>query len=195
MNAGFTIVFIAHEQVNSKTGFITPKGDKRCIDPIIDKCDYVIYLKGNGIDESNQVIKSSAYLAATKEFFARSRIEYTPTFIKEFTAENLTAAIQEGIEKKKEKDNATIVTFEEQQKRNATTELDFDELMATFDTIIKNLFSDAKDPAEEQKISIRITEIIESYLVKGKKVSQCWKNQVEAIQMIVDDLKNLKSVL
>jgi len=196
-NAGFTIVFIAHAQANTQTGFISPKGDKRCMNPIIDKCDYVVYLKSNGVDSENRVIKSSAYLAETKEFFARSRIEHTPTFIKEFTAENLTEAIQTGINKKKELENATIISFEEQQKMNDTGKLDFDELVTEFNTLV-GAIPGVGDPdgITEDGIKFktyylpRITQITEEHLGKGRKVAQCTSNQAEAISLIIDDLKD-----
>lgn len=198
VSAGYTIVFIAHEQINSKTNFISPKGDKRCISPIIDKCDYVVYLKSNGIDEEGRVIKSSAYLAETKDFFARSRIEHTPTFIKEFTAENLTNAIQTGINLKKQIDNAIVTSFSEQQELNKINELDFDSLKKEFDTLITTIpgWDDQNGQTEigikfQQYWQPKITQIIEKYLGKGKKVSQCTSNQAEALDLIIVDLKEL----
>lgn len=198
VSAGYTVVFIAHAQQDSQTKFITPKGDKRCMNPIIDKCDYVVYLKSNGIDADGRVIKSSAYLAQTNEFFARARIEYTPTFIKEFTAENLKKAIQEGIDKKRELENATVTTFVEQQKLNEIKELDFEELIKEFNNIVANIpgSSDTNGLTEEgKKFKMfwvpKITQITERHLGKGGRVSQCNENQVEAISLIVDDMKEL----
>ena len=72
LSCDYTVVFIGHAQ-QDKNGYITPKGDKRCVDPIRDFVDYVIYLESNGVDENNNVINSSAYLAETDRFFARSR--------------------------------------------------------------------------------------------------------------------------
>ena len=37
----------------------------------------------------------------------------------------------------------------------------------------------------------RITEVIEKYLGKGNKISNCNRTQVEAISLIVDDLEYL----
>ena len=37
----------------------------------------------------------------------------------------------------------------------------------------------------------RITEIVEKYLGKGMKVSQCSRAQVEALDLIVTDLREL----
>ena len=190
VSAGFTVVFIAHEKVDTKTGFISPKGDKRCIDPIIDHCDYVVYLRGNGVDEDNRVINSSAYLAATNQFFARSRIAYTPTFLKEFTAESLAEAIQEGINKKAQIEGATIVSFSEQQKQNTVEELDFEAMVKTFNSIITEMIE--KDEVEFQKVwSPRIVELTDKYLGKGVKVNQCRSNQSEALSLILDELKEM----
>ncbi len=196
VSAGYTIVFIAHEQVNSKTGYITPKGDKRCIAPIIDKCDYVVYLKSNGVDSDGNVIKSSAYLAETKEYFARAKIEYTPTFIKEFTAENLKKAIQIGIDKKRELDNAVVTDFSEQQKLNTVEELNFDNLKEKFNDIIASIpgsndTSGSPDGTKFQNYwQPRISQIIEKYLGKNKKVSSCTPNQVEALNLIIIDVQD-----
>lgn len=190
-NSGFTVVFIAHEQENTQTHFITPKGDKRCINPIVDKCDYVVYLKGNGIDQEGHVIKSSAYLASTDEFFARARIEYTPTIIPEFTAENLEEAIQYGIDMKAKKEGAKIVTFEEQAKENAVKELNFDELIGSFNQIVEKLITENDEETFNKEWSPIIVDITEKYLGKGKKVNQCSKEQVEALDLIVTELKEV----
>ena len=196
VSAGYTVVFIAHEQVDSQTKYITPKGDKRCMNPIIDKCDYVVYLKSNGVDSKGNVIKSSGYLAQTKDFFARARIEYTPTFLPEFTAESLAAAIQEGIDKKRELENATVTTFSEQQKLNTVERLDFNEIMKEFQSLIANIpgSNDNTYMTEDgQKFknyyAPKIIQITEKYLGKGKRVSQCNENQVEALSLIVMELK------
>ena len=192
VSAGFTIVFIAHEKVDTKTNYITPKGDKRCIDPIIDKCDYVVYLQGNGVDADNRVIKSSAYLAATDAFFARARIEYTPTFIKEFSAENLEAAIKEGINKKAEIEGAKVVSFAEQQEQNSVEELDFDSMVEEFNSIISGLVD--KDENDFQKNwAPKITALTDSHLGKGVKVNQCSSNQAEALSLSLTDLKEMIS--
>ena len=185
-------MFIAHEKENTKTGYISPKGDKRCIDPIIDKCDYVVYLKSNGVDADNKVIKSSAYLAETNEFFARARVEYTPTFIKEFTAEALEDAIKEGIEKKAKLEGAVVVSFEKQQEQNKVEELNFSEMLQNFNDIVNSLIE--KDETEfTKKWAPQIVTITEKYLGRGAKVNQCNENQAEALSLILNDLKELIS--
>lgn len=199
-SAGFTIVFIGHQQIDSKTGYISPKGDKRCISPIVDRCDYVVYLTSNGVDAEGNVIKSSAFLAETNRFFARSRISYTPTFIQEFTAENLEKAIQEGIDKKRELDNSKVVTFSEQQKVNKTENLNFEELINEFNSLLSSIdgYKDITGTTEEgiefqSYWAPRIGQIVENNLGKGKKISQCTSNQAEALKIINQQVKELLS--
>lgn len=179
VNSGYTVVFIAHQD-QKMDDKIRPKGDKRCLGPIIDNCDYVVYLHSNGMDEENHVIKSSAYLAETNEFFARSRFTYTPTYIKEFTAENLEAAIIEGIEKEVEVSGVSSVSFEEQKALNETKSYSYEELM---DAIME-----AGNKLAEAGYVDELIEIVESTLGAGKKVSDCTKKQIEAMEVIFDDI-------
>lgn len=178
VGAGYTVVFIAHAQ--EKDGFVTPKGDKRCINPIIDNCDFVVYLQSNGVDEHGHTIKSSAYLAETDTFFARSRFEYTPNFIQEFTAENLEAAIIEGIKKEEELRGVSTVSYQVQKEQNETKTMTYEEVQEALQTIGGRF-------AASNNMEI-LVEIVENTLGAGKKVSECTKKQMDAMMIILDDL-------
>ena len=178
---GYTVVFIAHEQSDPKTGYITPKGDKRCISPIIDNCDVVVYLKSNGVDENGNVIPSSAYFVQTNEFFARSRYTHMVPMIQEFTAENLEKAITDGIVAEEESSGVKAVSYAEQQEMYKTETLDFDSVMNEVQEWGSKLAQVNMD---------RLTEIVEATLGPGKKVSNCTKKQVESVAIILDDIKS-----
>lgn len=180
LSCDYTVVFIGHAQ-QDKNGYIIPKGDKRCVDPIRDFVDYVIYLESNGVDENNNVINSSAYLAETDRFFARSRFKYTPTYIKDFTAENLESAIIEGIEKEEQINGIKAVTYAEQKAQNTAEAIDFDEIMDSLQEIGIRF-------AETDNMDI-LTEIVENTLGVGKKVTECTKKQVDAMCIILDELR------
>lgn len=180
LSCDYTVVFIGHAQ-QDKNGYITPKGDKRCVDPIRDFVDYVIYLESNGVDENNNVINSSAYLAETDRFFARSRFKYTPTYIKEFTAENLEKAIVEGIEKEEQINGIKTVTYAEQKAQNTADAIDYDATMEALQDIGMRF-------AESNNMDV-LTEIVENTLGVGKKVTECTKKQIDAMCIILDDLK------
>lgn len=99
---------------------------------------------------------------------------------------------------KKQLDNSTVTSFAEQQKMNETNELNFDELRKEFDSLVASI-PGADDPNGQTEEGLyfqnywqqRITQIIEKNLGKGKKVSQCNSNQVEALLLIISDLKEL----
>lgn len=185
VTAGYTVVFVAH--ADEKDGYISPKGDKRCIKPIIDNCDIVAYLKPNGVDEDGKVIKSSAYFAQTDEFFARSRYDYMVTSIEEFSAENLEKAISDGIEAQEKAEGVQSVSYEEQQSMYEEKKLSYEELQNELALWGGKMAS--ADHMEE------LTDIVENILGVGKKVSQCTKKQVEAMAIILEDIKEACSEL
>ena len=178
LSCDYTVVFIGHEQ--EKDNCISPKGDKRCIKPIIDNCDFVIYLTSNGIDDQGNVIHSSGHLAETETYFARSRFTKCPTLIEDFTAENLEATIKKAVEDTAKADGIEVVSYDEQKEQNIVEHDDFNTIMEKLQNIgIK--FAEAEQMDE-------LTEIVENTLGKGKKVSECTKKQTEALEVIYDAL-------
>lgn len=181
-NSGYTVIFIGHAQ-EDKNGVIRPKGDKRCISPILDNSDVVAYVASNGVDEDGQVIKSSAYFAETNMFFARSRYDYMTTMIEEFTIENLEKAIADAIAKQEEADGIDSVSFDEQQafyREEEKKELTYEEL--------QGLLSEWGMKLAEKGYGDELTECVESILGVGKKVSQCTPKQVEAMEMVLNNI-------
>jgi glycerol-3-phosphate cytidylyltransferase-like family protein len=181
IGAGFTVVFIAH-QTEDKAGKVWPKGDKRALAPIIDNSDIVVHVRSNGTDDKNQVIKSSAYLAETSEFFARSRFDYIQTVLPEFTAEALEEAIIKAIERQEEVEGIKAVTYVEQKETLKSQTLNFDQLKTDIISAGKLLHSKNKGDV--------VTEIIENGLGKGKKVTDFTKNHVEMMVGVLDELND-----
>ena len=179
LSCNYTVVFIGHAQTD-KDGYIMPKGDKRCLNPIIDNCDFVIYVKSNGVDENGHVVKSSAYFAQTDEFFARSRFEYCPTMITEFTAEKVEKAIATAISEQEKHDDVQAVTYDEQKSQNTSVEVSFDNVMTQLQNIGGRY-------AENDKMEA-LTEIVENTLGAGKRVADCNKKQVDALVIILEEL-------
>jgi len=102
----------------------------------------------------------------------------------------LTKAIGDAIEKEaKEHDNKFVTT--ERETAPVVQEYDFDELMAKFETIVGNLMQE-----NQAFYQPRITQIIEKYLGKGKKMSGVTRDQAELVYLVVseieDDLVNKK---
>ena len=178
LSCDYTVVFIGHEQ--EKDGKAVPKGDKRSVDPVRDFVDYVIYVKSNGVDEDGKVIPSSAYLAETDEYFARSRFDTTPTYLPVWTAEALEEAVNIGVQGLVDKTGVDAVSYDVQKEMNTTVTYDFDDVMDKL-VEIGDRFAKA-DKMEE------LTDIVEATLGVGRKVSQCTKKQLDALVIILDDL-------
>lgn len=172
---GYTVVFISHEMVddtvNSPTyGKIIPYGsnkEKGSTKFIRDLCDFVIYTYANGVDEeTGQTIYSSAICKETDKVFARSRYPMMQTYIKEFTAENLTKAIEDAIFKTAKDEGAGLVSFKEKNIVGDYTKEDYIQLLQPY---VAKLFSMYPDYVAEQ---------IESQLGVGKKLTEATDEQV-----------------
>lgn len=181
--AGFTVYFIAHEQIDRDTKQIVPKGDKRALAPIQNLADVVVYLESSGVDEDGKVIKSRGYTAETPEFFARSRFDYMDTVIPEYTAENLEKLFERAIKKQEEVDGVVAVTHEEQVE-DQRVELDYDEIIAG----IKEQFMRLKDEGKSEKY----LEVVEEELGEGTIISEVSKKKVESLDIILYKLKEIE---
>jgi hypothetical protein len=182
LNTGYTLIFISHVEP-TKEGKMMPKGDKRSIKPIIDNSDIVCYLEGNGVDEDNKVIPSSAWFAETDKFFARSRFDYIDSYLEEFTAENLEQVIIEAIERQEKAEGIKAVTYDVQKTSYASEVLDYDELMDE----IKEIGSEFNS----RRLIDELTEVVEKHLGAGAKITQCKKGQVQVMSVVLDELKEL----
>ena len=127
-------------------------------------------------------------MRGTQRFEAGSRFKYTPDYI-EFTYENLVNAIVDAIDKQAKEDGEELFTNERENNYvDTSSTLDFDKLMEEFQNMIKKFSESDK---MEDFYAPRITQIIEKYLGKGKKVGDMNRDQAEQLVLIIDDLKTL----
>lgn len=181
LSTGFTIVFISHVE-ETKEGKWIPKGDKRSIKPVIDNSDIVLFLTSNGMDENNRVVPSSAWLAETEKWFARSRFDYIDTHIPEFTAKNLEKAIAEAIERQEEAEGIAAVSYEEQKESYSSEKLDFDS--------IKEELNEMANKLAQEGYMEDVLEMMEKHLGKGKKVSEAKPSDAEFLSLLLLDVKD-----
>ena len=124
-------------------------------------------------------------MRGTQRYVAGSRFKYTPDSIN-FTYQDLVDAIGDAIDKQAAEDGNEFFT---DQRNNlyteVTEELDFDTLMERFTGMIEQL--QTKENFSEY-YAPRIEQITDRYLGKGNKVSNCSREQVEALDLIVSDL-------
>lgn len=188
LNLGYTVAFVGHADIggNKKNkDQIYPKGDKRCVAPIVDNADIVVYIEANGVDDKGQEIPSSAYFIETDEYFARSRFPYVKDCIKEFTADSFEKAIIDGIQEQLDIEGEDGVTFEEQQEIYSGEDVDHPTLVSQ----IKELFKEMK----ELDILVDYEEIVEEYLGEGIKVSETSTKQIEPLICIREALQEVIS--
>lgn len=102
----------------------------------------------------------------------------------EFSYDSLVKALNEAIDKEAAATNNQFVT-NERETVSTLTEYDYDTLMAEFQDIAGSLMQ--KNPTS---FGPRITQIIEKYLGKGKKISDTTRDQAEFVHLIVSEIKD-----
>lgn len=175
---GYTVVFISHEMLDDTAGSptygkIIPYGsnkEKGSTKFIRDLCDFVIYTYANGVDsETGKTIYSSAICKETDKVFARSRYPMMQTYIKEFTAENLTQAIEDAIAKTAEDEGAGLVSFKDVTVIGDYTKEDYIQLLQPY---VEKLFKLYPDYVLEQ---------VEMQLGSGAKITEATEEQVSEL--------------
>lgn len=96
----------------------------------------------------------------------------------------LVKALQNAIDKEAEENGGKFVTDEKIKVAMAPT-FDFNSLSSEFQDLVGKLMS------ANQSNANKITAIVEQYLGKGRKVSDCTSEQAEQISLIVTDLREL----
>ena len=166
---------------------IVPTLDKRANNIVSRLCDIIGYARA--FEKPDGSITTKLFMRGTPRFEAGSRFKYTPTHI-DFSYKNLVNAIGEAIDKQMEEEGEELFTDTIENKyADTTSQLNFDELMAEFNTIIKYLIENYGDEIMASYYQPRISEIVSKYLGRGKKVSNMKREQVESLVLILDDLK------
>lgn len=168
---------------------IVPTLDKRATNIVSRMADVIGYSRTITDENGNDSVK--LFMRGTPRFMAGSRFKFTPDYI-DFSYENLVNAIGDAIDKQAAEDGKDLYIDERKNLYIDTTlELDFDELMNEFNTIINNIIEQHSDEEFQNYWQPRIVQITDKYLGRGQKVSQCSREQTEALSLIIDDLKEL----
>lgn len=201
MNYG--LVLISHAQDKTFTdeagkeyNQIVPTLGTRPRNIVSRMCDIIGYSRA--VQDSEGHTSTKLFMRGTPRYVAGSRFKYTPDYI-DFSYSELCKAIDEAIDKQAEEDGTEYFTDKKNNLYEDTTKsLDFDELMKEFSTIIANIpgSADVHDDTEEgikfkDYWQPRISQTIEKYLGKGHKIKDATRDQVEAIDLIVAELKDL----
>jgi hypothetical protein len=101
----------------------------------------------------------------------------------DFSYEALTEALTEAIDKEANENHGQYIT-NEQQATVAVKEYDYEGLMNEFQELVGQLMNKDKN-----YYGPRITQIIEKYLGKGKKIAEATIEQAELIYLVVTEIK------
>lgn len=192
---GYAIVFISHSkegtfkrQDGTEFTQIYPSVSQTYNSIIENMVDIYGYLHPVFKEGKSEVVITLRSLDGTIR--SGGRLKYIPSEIK-CSYNDLVKALNYAIDKEAEEHGSDLVTSEKSAPV-AAEELNFDELMAEFDTLINGFVSQTTEEEFAKNYAPRITQIIEKYLGKGKKMNQCTRDQVEMVRMINYELKELK---
>lgn len=148
----------------------------------------------------NEEGKSSTklFLRDTPRFMAGSRFRYTPDVI-DFDYFSLVEAIGQAIDEEEKFHSSELFTdTRSDMYQDTTLSLDFDQLIEKFNSLIQSIpGSDLANPESAESINFKdvwvplIQEAVESNLGRGKKVSDCSREQTEALDLVCSDLEDL----
>lgn len=186
---GYAVVFISHDK--EKT--ISPQNSKEYQQigssiqssalAIIENMSDIIGYAHPKVDDNGNTRMVLTLRSSDNSVRCGCRFKYIASEI-DFTYDALTAALTEAIDKEAATTNNAYVTNE----RNADVilnEYDYDALMVEFQAIVGDLMN--KDP---NFFGPRITQIIDKYLGKGKKIAETTRDQAEFIHLIVLEIKD-----
>ena len=185
LQMGYGLILISHAQNKSFTDENGAEYNK--IIPTLDSrgrlvcertCDIIGYSRGIETDEG---IRTKLFLRGTPRFVAGSRFRHTPNVI-DFTYDALVKAISDAIDQEAAEHNNQYVTEDRIVVHQEEKTYNFPALMAQFKEIVTKLMND------NQSNGAKITEIVEKYLGKNKKVNDCTEAHAEQLNSIVEEL-------
>jgi len=101
-----------------------------------------------------------------------------------FNYDALAKALTDAIDKEAIEHGNQYVT-EERETAPAVKEYNFDELMARFEALVGELMT-----KDQTYYAPRITQIIEKYLGKGKKIANVTRDQAELVYLVVSEIED-----
>ena len=187
---GYAVVFISHsktgtdkDQTGKEFGYTKPTTQSSALQIIENMADLYCYARmylGNDGEEKRVLTLRSP---AGSGISCGSRFKYiTPEIPLSYDA--LTQAIGDAIDKEAKEHGNKFVT-NERESTPIVKEYDFDALMAQFEQMVGDLMG-----KDQTYYSPRITQIIEKYLGKGKKMSGVTRDQAELVYLVVTEIKD-----
>ncbi len=187
---GYAVVFISHsksgtdkDQTGKEYGYIKPTTQSSALLIIENMTDLYCYARqyidANGEEKRVLTLRSPIGSGIS----CGSRFKYISPEVP-LNYEALTKALTDAIDKEAKEHNNQFVT-NERETTSIAKDYDFDELMTKFEKIVGELMN-----KDQTYYAPRITQIIEKYLGKGKKMSAATRDQAELVYLIVTEIED-----
>lgn len=187
-NQGIAVLFISHDkektfkrQDNTEYTMIVPTISDSMNNIVKNMSDIIAYgYQKFGTEDRFMVLRSDGAIEAGTRF---------PYMVREipFGYEHLVKALNDAIDEE-EKHGGKVVETKSHEAVGVT--LDYDEIMGRF-----NVCAGKLTEKDAEKYGPMIVEIVERHLGTGKKMSECTRNQVEAMALIVDEVETLTKTI
>lgn len=185
---GYAVVFISHDK--EKTIKLQGQPEYQQISStmqssamaIVENMSDIIGYAHPIVDKNGESRRVLSLRSSDNTIRCGCRFRYIEPEI-EFSYESLTNALNRAIDKEANETNNQFVT-NERQVAPILKEFDYEGLMAEFQDLVGGLMN--KNP---QYYGPRITQIVDKYLGKGKKVSDATIDQAEFIALIIDEIR------
>ena len=186
---GYAVVFISHsktgvdkDQNGKEYGFTKPTTQSSALQIIENMTDLYAYARSyvdiNGEEKRVLTLRSPAGSGIS----CGCRFRYiAPEVALNYDA--LTKALTDAIEAEAKEHGDQYITTE-RETTPEVKEYDFDDLMAKFETTVGALMN-----KNQAYYAPRITQIIEKYLGKGKKIAGVTRDQAELVYLIVTEIQ------
>jgi len=189
----YGLILISHatdkvfkDEAGNEYNKIVPTLDKRANNIVARMADIIGYSRIVTDKDGNNLTK--LFMRGTPRYEAGSRFKYTPDYI-DFSYDNLVNAIGDAIDKQAEEDGEQFFTDERKNLYQDTTkDLNFDDLMKKSNDLITQMIENNSEEKFKEYYQPRIIQITDRYLGRGQKMSQCSREQIEALSLIYDDL-------
>ena len=192
----YCVVLICHEVTREITDpvsgekyeYTQPRSTETKVGEILkDLPDFAIFLQNMGCDENGNVILSNGITTQHKNVFARSRFSQCPPKIEPFTAVNLRETIKYACEKEAEMLGLECVNYEayiEQEIKEKQAKIKTrPQLLEMIKPIMTALYSSGN---QEETLAV-----VEKYLGEGVKVSSATDGQIDKLEFILNDFKDM----
>lgn len=191
----YGLVMISHsvdktftDEAGKEYNQIVPTLDKRARNIVSRMADIIGYSRAIQLPDNRTTTK--LFMRGTPRYIAGSRFKYTPDYI-DFSYDNLVNAIGDAIDKQAQEEGNQYFTNAESNLYIETTSVDFDFLKDEFFSIIGDIQKRVSEEEFGTFYAPRITQITDKYLGRGNLVKDCSREQTEALDLIVSDLKDL----